>query len=168
MPKSPIGPETHEIAEIFQCLQRLKPHLGNASPQDYAFIQRYLSRSHAKAELGDLSAPAVFYPAAIPLYGQEEPLTMSRLSKAMGVPLSTATRLVDWLVTHGYAERSSDPSDRRVVRVALTRGGRELYEAINLALARRLEKVLNRLNAADRKQFVHLLRKVVEIIESEE
>lgn len=168
MPKSPVGPHIQQTAEIFQNLQRLKSHLGNASPQDYQLIQRYLSRSHAKAELGDLSAPAVFYPAALPLYGQTEPLTMSRLSRAMGVPLSTATRLVDWLVTHGYAERSSDASDRRVVRVALTRSGCELYEAINLALARRLEKILSRLNSAERKQLVALLRKVVEITESEE
>jgi len=41
---------------------------------------------------------------------------MGELSKALDVPLSTATRIAD-CGQERYAERSPDPKDRRVVRV---------------------------------------------------
>ncbi len=52
---------------------------------------------------------------------------MGKLSEAAGVPPSTATRMVDWLVEGGYAERFANLEDRRIARVGLTETGRELY-----------------------------------------
>ena len=57
-----------------------------------------------------------------------EPLTMSELSSELNVPMSTATRIVDGLVQGGMAERVNDSNDRRVVRVGMSKNGRELYE----------------------------------------
>ncbi len=56
---------------------------------------------------------------------------MTDLSEDLGTPLSSATRMVDWLVGAGYAERLADPLDRRVVLVRLTESGRRLYQAIS-------------------------------------
>jgi len=41
------------------------------------------------------------------------PLTMSELSNELNVPMSTATRIVDWLVRGDMVERANDPNDRR-------------------------------------------------------
>ncbi len=160
--------EAAQIAEILDYLQKLRPHHPSGAPLAFGHIRKKLSPTHAKAELGDLSAPALFYRMSVPLYARQTPMTMGEYSKAQGVPLSTATRFVDWLAKHGYAERSSDPSDRRVVLVSLTRSGRELFEAMNLTFAQKLERILKRLTPTERKQFVSLVRRIAEIIESEE
>src|SRR5581483_11344934 len=46
--------------------------------------------------------------------------TMGRLSDRLGVRHNALTQAADRLVNHGLAERLSDPSDRRVVRLRLT------------------------------------------------
>lgn len=48
----------------------------------------------------------------------DDSLTMSRLSAALDIAPSTASRLVDWLEAGGFAERRTDPTDGRVIRVA--------------------------------------------------
>src|SRR5262245_17292302 len=58
----------------------------------------------------------------------ETPISMSELSTELNVPMSSATRMVDGLVSADFVERASDPNDRRVVRVSLSKSGRQLYE----------------------------------------
>ena len=167
-PTPTLEQDAHQVAEILQFLQRLKPQPRNAPPEELSRIKRRLSRSHAEAELEDLTAPTIFYPIAVPLYRQKQPMAMGELGKALDVPQSTATRMVDWLVMHDYAERLPDPTDRRVVRVALTKSGRELYQAINEMVGRRMARILRRLTRAERKQLITLLHRVVEIMEEED
>ncbi len=50
--------------------------------------------------------------------------------------------MVGCLVEGGYAERSADPEDRRIVRVGLTGAGRELYRTINVFVGQRVKQVL--------------------------
>ncbi len=168
MPRPTPDLEAHQVAEILTYLHSLRPRLKHLPPEEIAHFKQCLKGRRPGTELEDYAGTALFYPVAVPLYAQKTPMTMGELSKAFGVPLSTATRMVDWMVKQSYAERLSDPEDRRIVRVSLTKMGRELYEAINLMLGRRLEKLLRRLTAEEREQFVSLLRKIVEIIETEE
>jgi DNA-binding MarR family transcriptional regulator len=57
----------------------------------------------------------------------EIPPTMSELGEALDTPLSSTTRMVDWLVRANILERVGDPHDRRLVRVRLTEDGRQIY-----------------------------------------
>ena len=102
------------------------------------------------------------------LAGQPEPLSMGELSKALDVPLSTATRIVDWWVKRSYAERSPDPRDRRVVRVALTKSGRDLLKAGNKLICQRVEQVLRHFTPDEREALMVLMRKLVASLENEE
>lgn len=86
---------------------------------------------------------------------------MGEIRAALGVPLSSATRMVTWLVQHGYARRSADPDDGRVVRVTLTAEGRALTSRIDAFLRRQLRQVVRRFTASERVQLVVLLRKLV-------
>lgn len=52
---------------------------------------------------------------------------MQELADAVGYSSGAATRMVDPLVRAGLVERESDPDDRRLVIVTLTRTGRDLY-----------------------------------------
>ncbi len=88
-------------------------------------------------------------------------LTMGEFSSLLSVPLSTATRIADWLVDRGYIQRLTDTEDRRVVRVALTEKGHELHSTIDLYIRKRLEKILSCLTDRERDKLLKLVGKVV-------
>jgi MarR family transcriptional regulator, organic hydroperoxide resistance regulator len=50
--------------------------------------------------------------------------TMSMVSKAMNISKPYMTSLVDRLINKGFVERELDPSDRRLIRIILTKAGR--------------------------------------------
>jgi DNA-binding MarR family transcriptional regulator len=52
------------------------------------------------------------------------PLRLNELAHRLGVSAPTATRAVDALEAHGWAERVADPDDRRAQRVGVTPQGR--------------------------------------------
>ncbi len=72
--------------------------------------------------------------------------TMSEVAKALGLPASNVTVLVDGLVAHGLASRRADSKDRRIVRVAETRKGRENHERHMAAMRARLLDLLSDLS----------------------
>ena len=88
-------------------------------------------------------------------------LTMGELSSALSVPLSTATRIVDWLVDNGYAQRLPDQEDRRIVRVALTDVGREMHTIIDSYIRQRVQQILSCLTFEERATLLTLVGKVV-------
>lgn len=53
------------------------------------------------------------------------PLRLNELAHRLGVSAPTATRAVDALESHGWAERVADPDDRRAQRVDVTPQGRD-------------------------------------------
>jgi DNA-binding MarR family transcriptional regulator len=87
---------------------------------------------------------------------------MGELSKALAVPLSTATRIVDGLVDNGFATRVADPDDRRVVRITLTEDGREMYRVLGEYMRQRIQHILHPLTAQEQNQLVSLLGKVAD------
>ena len=107
-----------------------------------------------------MANPFVFFHAAVVLYRRGN-LTMGELSEAVSVPFSTATRVASWFVDTGYAERLSDPDDRRVVRLALTDRGRRVNEAVQRHMAENVSRLLSALTAEEQETLVGLVRKVV-------
>jgi DNA-binding MarR family transcriptional regulator len=103
----------------------------------------------------------LFYQMGGILSGSSQPLTMGELSRALSVPMSTATRIVDSQVRDGYVVRLSDPNDRRRVRVAMTLEGRELYRCVEEFLVGRLARLLRGFSPRERAQFADLLGRVV-------
>ena len=103
----------------------------------------------------------LFYRASSSIYPKGS-MTMGEFSTALSVPLSTATRIADWLVDNGYFQRLNDSEDRRVVRIALTDNGRGLYKAIDKYIKQRLQNILSCLNDEEMKAFLVLVRKIVD------
>jgi DNA-binding MarR family transcriptional regulator len=54
--------------------------------------------------------------------------TMTELANFTGIDRTTLTRIADHLVESTFAERKSDPKDRRQVKLELTGAGREVYQ----------------------------------------
>ena len=150
-----------QAAAIVRDLMRLKPRLKLRLPPD-------LARAKAQFDTVRSAGDETLFQVGIVLSRQQEPLSMGELSKALDVPFSTATRIADWWVKNGYVERSSDPKDRRVVRVALTKSGRDLLKAGNKLICQRVAQVLRRFTPEEREALVVLLRKLVASLENEE
>ncbi len=96
-----------------------------------------------------------------------EPLTMSELSSQLDVPMSTATRIVDGLVRGRMIERVNDPNDRRVVRVGVSKKGREFYETGVKFGRQRITNLLKNFTAEEQVQLLNLMSKLFEALSKE-
>jgi DNA-binding MarR family transcriptional regulator len=127
-----------ELSQIQESLQGMQPQRENHQNANYE----------------------LFYRACNSIY-PEGNITMGEFSSALSVPLSTATRIADWLVDNGYIQRLPDSDDRRVVRVALTDMGKGLFKAIDRYIRQRMQQILSTLTAEERIILLTLVSKVV-------
>jgi len=97
---------------------------------------------------------------------EKGPQRLSGLARLLGVKVSTATRLVDTLVREELVEKSSEPGDARVVRVALTDEGARLAAKLSAAGAAFSALILERLPAEERERTVETITRVAGIVES--
>ena len=162
MPSAPSNAHMAAMAEIVRQFIQLAPHLKAAMPEDEELLrvrdQLYSVNSGGKPEFGDFG---LFLNLNLALHQSGGPMTMGDLSRALNVPLSSATRVVDLLVRSNCVERLADPADRRVVRVALTGTGILLFDAVNKHIQRRVERMLRPFTPEERETLITLLRKLV-------
>ena len=67
------------------------------------------------------------------LFGTDENLNNKQIAERMKLSPSRLTRIIDGLVIKEYINREIDPSDRRNMRVTLSRKGRQLVRQLNKA-----------------------------------
>ena len=82
------------------------------------------------------------------------PLPMGRLAEALDVSQASATGIVDRMAQRALIERTDDPDDRRVVRVALTEDGRRMIEGVSAVRKERLARVLEELTDDELEGFL--------------
>lgn len=92
--------------------------------------------------------------------GAKEPL-MRDVASYLRVTAPSATALIEDLTKHGYLVRSSNPNDRRQVRVQITSRGKKVLNAHMARKARAIERILGVLSKKDRADFIRILRIVV-------
>lgn len=94
----------------------------------------------------------------------------SSLAEHTRVTKGAITRLLDGLQQKGYVERQRDPDDGRRSIIVLTKSGKAEAKRLQRMTEGSVGLILNRLNAADRKQAVRsirLLREAVEAVRDE-
>ena len=82
------------------------------------------------------------------------PLPMGRLAEALDVSQASATGIVDRMAQRALVERTDDPDDRRVVRVAMTVDGRRMVEGVAAERKERLARVLEELTDDELEGFL--------------
>ncbi|MFE1774974.1 MarR family winged helix-turn-helix transcriptional regulator [Streptomyces sp. NPDC059008] len=121
-----------------------------------AINRRYSQESEAAATahgLTPLQAKA--------LLAAEEPAPMRHIADRLHAEPSNVTTIVDRLESRGLAERSPDPDDRRVKRVAATEAGRTV--AVDLRTRMPFAAApLARLTAQQRETLRELLQLVLD------
>jgi DNA-binding MarR family transcriptional regulator len=168
-PDPSLSIHTAQLAEIIRHCIRLKSRFRSVLPGDDEFndIVARLVGSHPQGKAASTADFGLLFHVCIVLSGNKEAISMGELSQALDVPLSTATRIVDWLVKNDYVERLSDPRDRRVVRVTLTPTGRAMYQAGDKFIQSRVEALLQPFTVAEREDLVMLANKLIRAFENE-
>lgn len=154
-----------EFASLLRRLRRIRPFLKAALPEDLVQVRARLDETHPGGKAGSAADMELLHTVAVALTSQPEPVSMGELSRFLDVPLSTATRIMDWLVKSGYVERLPDPQDRRVVRVGLTQNGRQIYQGVNAMMRAQVEKWLDNFTPEECQTLTDLLLKLVDAIE---
>ena len=150
-----------DASELMQRFLKMRIHFKMMVPENVAAFRNKVRESNLSGKGAGVIDADLFNNAGIVFARSDGPVSMGELSRGLNVPLSTATRIVDWLVKNRYAERSDDPDDRRVVRVELTRSGKETYHSIHAFIREKIERALGQFTADERATFLSLLNKVL-------
>jgi DNA-binding MarR family transcriptional regulator len=93
--------------------------------------------------------------------------TMGELSTELGIPLSSATRIVDGLVSANFIERIQDANDRRVVRVQMSKAGQEIYQTAMDFNKQRISHMLSNFTPEEQTQLLYLMNKLFDSLTAE-
>lgn len=94
------------------------------------------------------------------LRGQKgKPANLSTLNERMVTKMSNTTRLVDKLLSKGYANRKTCPSNRRKVEITITKKGEEELKKMDLAMNKAERKILQNFNQRELEQLNILFNK---------
>jgi DNA-binding MarR family transcriptional regulator len=157
--------DAEQVTKFVRYMAELIPKTKSAPPESlvrlHAQLEPILSKKNPRLNVH----PFTFYFMGSILYRDTNP-TMRELSRALSVPLSTATRMVSLWVDNGWARRLSDPDDRRIIRVALTDSGRRIHDIMEDFLGQHARMILACLTAEERIILLTLLGKVASTLEA--
>lgn len=138
--------------QILDVLPRLRRRLENAFPPELR---------------EELSSVTVHQLEALRHLCRDGGMTMAELAQSQGIGLSSATALADRLLRQGLAQRTSDPSDRRVVRLVPTDDALRLVERFGAAKRRTAMQALAALDDGEAATLLTLLGKIADTPASE-
>lgn len=95
------------------------------------------------------------------LVSEKDSPTMRDIARYFKIAAPSATSLVDELVRAGQLQRVRDAHDRRQVRVALTRKGREALKEVTARRKKVLAGIIAPLSIKDRGDFDRILSKIL-------
>jgi len=165
MPTFSQPPSSSESVKLLQRIVRLRSHFKVVAPENLVALKKQIHESKPSGKEAGIEDAGLFFTAASVFFSYDGPITMGELSRDLEVPLSTATRTMDWLVNNGYAQRLPDSKDRRIVRVELTGKGKETFQTIRTFMLGRVEQAMSPLSTTERKTFITLLNKVLDAFE---
>jgi len=148
-----------EISQLMDWFAAVSARLTDPPADDMAQIEAAMEGILPSSCVPLANTPATLFRTSKILYTNEAP-TMGQLGQALEIPLYTATRMVDWWVNNGLAQRLPDPSDRRVVRITLTENGRRFHEVMQEFSTRNGERILSCLTNDQRDTFIMLFGKI--------
>ncbi len=156
-----------QYADLALKLLRLKRLVILEKPRRQARLKQQLETIFPENQPENPQEFELILSALLVVVRQAAPPTMGEISAELAVPLSTATRIIDWLVRLAFVQRISDPDDRRIVRVEMTPVGAQHYQLILHAFHQRLDRVMAHFTPEEQDQLVALVRKLFQAVEAE-
>lgn len=91
-------------------------------------------------------------------------MSVSEISRRLGIAKPNITPLVDRLFECGYVDRQHDESDRRVVNIVLLPAGEEKLTAIRRTISVQIQKQVDHLPASEFRELNNSLNSIVRIL----
>ena len=95
------------------------------------------------------------------LFGSAKSLNNKEIAKRMNLSQSRLTRIIDGLVQKGYLKREIDQTDRRNIKVTLSRRGKIFTNKLDKAFMEIHTEILQDMNVSEQKDLIttmqHLL-----------
>lgn len=127
-------------------------------------IMPAIMKEFLRNQAGDFHKTKITLPqfAIMDMLDREKEANMTDLAKAMNVTTSAMTGVVDRLVRDGYASRSHDSKDRRIVHIKLTaKGARTIHAAIE-DRKRATIKMFGMISQEEREKYLSILEHIKE------
>lgn len=164
--KAKSQPHTELIAgqfiDLLQNFIRLQPNW--VMPEHIVRFKQQMERLRGAANSEDHTFLVRVF---IVLAHSETPLSMGELSAALKTPLSSSTRIVDWLVRGKFLERTYDPKDRRVVLVKMTKIGEQFFQTAMDYNKKRMAHLMEKFSSEEQDQLLHLMSKLLTKLQEE-
>ena len=93
-------------------------------------------------------------------------MSVSEISRRLGIAKPNITPLVDRLFEAGYVDRQHDENDRRVVNIVLLPAGEEKLSSIRSTIARQIQAQSESLTISEFRELHDALSSVVRILSS--
>ena len=93
-------------------------------------------------------------------------MSVSEISRRLGIAKPNITPLVDRLFDAGYVDRQHDENDRRVVNIVLLPAGEEKLAAIRATIARQIQAQSENLSISEFRELNDALSSVVRVLSS--
>ena len=93
-------------------------------------------------------------------------MSVSEISRRLGIAKPNITPLVDRLFESGYVDRQHDENDRRVVHIVLLPAGEEKLAAIRATIARQIQVQSEDLSVTEFRELNDSLASLVRILSS--
>jgi DNA-binding MarR family transcriptional regulator len=94
--------------------------------------------------------------------GKNGDAKMTDIAEHMNLVVSSLTSIADKLVEKKYVQRKRSETDRRIVRLSLTKKGRDFFSELRKIKKTKGREILSLLDDEDKKVYVELMRKMVE------
>lgn len=93
-------------------------------------------------------------------------MSVSEISRRLGIAKPNITPLVDRLFEAGYVDRQHDENDRRVVNIVLMPAGEDKLAAIRATIARQIQGQAESLTVSEFRELNESLQSIVRILSS--
>lgn len=116
---------------------------------------------HFKNKLAAFDVTPVQYGVLNCLW-REDGLTPKQIAETLSLDSSTITGILDRLENKGLLKRTSDPNDRRALRVVLTERGVKLREPVEKAAVEANQHYLEAFDGSDYERIKQYLKKIAD------
>ena len=100
------------------------------------------------------------------MLGDSGAMSVSEISKRLGIAKPNITPLIDRLIAEGYVERRRDTADRRVVNVVLLPAGEEKLAGIRETIVRQVMRWTGNSPEKDFFELEHALQVISSVLNS--